>query len=104
MIQLKKMLDKKELIEAKKRQKADKKIFQINKQQEINNTKKDLDEKYAEEITKLEESLSELKQRQEKELKEYFVEFEKNYPTEIKPSNELFSKRRQLDYYVKNEE
>jgi len=104
VIQLKKMLDKKELIEAKKRQKADKKIFQINKQQEINNTKKDLDEKYAEEITKLEESLSELKQRQEKELKEYFVEFEKNYPTEIKPSNELFSKRRQLDYYVKNEE
>ena len=104
VIQLKKMLDKKELIEAKKRQKIDKKKFEKNKQLEIKNTKKDLDEKYAEEMTKLEELLSDLKQRQEKEIKEYFVEFEKNYPTEIKPSNELFEKQRQLDYYIKTEE
>ena len=85
-------------------QKVDKKKFEINKQKEIKSAKKELDEKYAEEMTKLEDSLSELKQRQEKELKEYFVEFEKNYPTDIKPSNELFEKQRQLDYYIKTEE
>ena len=55
-------------------------------------------------MTRLEDMLSELKKRQEKELKEYFIEFEKNYPTDIKPSNELIEKQRQLDYYVKTEE
>ena len=55
-------------------------------------------------MTKLEDLLSQLKERQEKEMKEYFDEFEKNYPTTIKPSNELVEKQRQLDYYIKIEE
>ena len=93
VIQLKKIQDKKTFVEAKRKQK-----------QEIKEKKKELDDKYAEEITKLEDLLSELKKRQEKELKDYFVEFEKNYPTEIKPSNELVEKQRQLDYYIKTEE
>ena len=104
VIQLKKIQDKKELIAAKKRQKVVKKKFQEDKQKNIKQARKELDNKYAEEMTKLEELLSELKQRQEKELKEYFVDFEKNYPTEIKQSNELFEKQRQLDYYIKTEE
>jgi len=104
VIQLKKIQDKKNFVEAKRKQKIVKKKFEENKQQEIKEKKKELDDKYAEEITKLEDLLSELKKRQEKELKDYFVEFEKNYPTEIKPSNELVEKQRQLDYYIKTEE
>jgi hypothetical protein len=102
--QLKKIQDKKELIQAKKRQKVDKKKFIINKQKDIKEVKKELDDKYVEEMTKLEDLLTQLKQRQEKEMKEYFDEFEKNYPTTIKPSNELVEKQRQLDYYIKIEE
>jgi hypothetical protein len=104
VIQLKKIQDKKQLTEAKRRQKIDKRKFQENKQQEIKEAKKELNEKYAEEMTKLEDSLSELKKKQEDELKNYFIDFEKNYPTNIKPSNELIEKQRQLDYYIKTEE
>ena len=104
VIQLKKIQDKKQLIEAKRRQKVDKKKFQENKIKDIKETKKELNEKYAEEMTKLEDSLLELKKKQEDELKNYFIDFEKNYPTDIKPSNELIEKQKQLDYYVKTEE
>ena len=104
VIQLKKIQDKKQLTEAKRRQKVDKKKFQENKIKDINETKKELNEKYAEEMTKLEDSLLELKKKQEDELKNYFIDFEKNYPTDIKPSNELIEKQKQLDYYVKTEE
>jgi hypothetical protein len=104
VIQLKKIQDKKQLTEAKRRQKVDKRKFQESKQQEIKEAKKELNEKYAEEMTKLEDSLSELKKKQEDELKNYFLDFEKNYPTDIKPSNELIEKQRQLDYYIKTEE
>ena len=104
VIQLKKIQDKKQLTEAKRRQKIDKRKFQENKQQEIKEAKKELNEKYAEEMTKLEDSLSELKKKQEDELKNYFIDFDKNYPTDIKPSNELIEKQRQLDYYIKTEE
>ena len=82
----------------------DKRKFQENKIQEIKETKKQLNEKYAEEMTKLEDSLLELKKKQEDELKNYFIDFEKNYPTDIKPSNELIEKQKQLDYYIKTEE
>ena len=104
VIQLKKIQDKKQLIEAKRRQKVDKKKFQENKIKDIKETKKELNEKYAEEMTKLEDSLLELKKKQEDELKNYFIDFEKNYPTDIKPSNELIEKQKQLDYYIKTEE
>ena len=104
VIQLKKIQDKKQLIQTKKRQKVDKKKFISNKQKDIKEVKKELDDKYVEEMTKLEDLLTQLKQRQEKEMKEYFDEFEKNYPTTIKMSNELFEKQRQLDYYIKSEE
>ena len=104
VIQLKKIQDKKQLIEAKRRQKVDKNKFQENKIKDIKEAKKELNEKYAEEMTKLEDSLLELKKKQEDELKNYFIDFEKNYPTDIKPSNELIEKQKQLDYYVKTEE
>ena len=34
----------------------------------------------------------------------YFTNFENNIPKEIKPSNELMEKQRQLDFYIKTEE
>ena len=57
-----------------------------------------------EEISKLEEMLNELKRRHELELNDYFLNFEQNYPKEMKPSNELAEKQKQLEYYIKIEE
>ena len=48
--------------------------------------------------------LEALKKKQEEELAEYFTNFEKNYPKELKPSNDLIEKQRQLEYYKKTEE
>ena len=45
-----------------------------------------------------------LKKKHEKELNEYFTNFNKNYPKEVKPSIELIEKQKQLEYYIKTEE
>ena len=55
-------------------------------------------------MTKLDNLLNDLRKKHEQELKEYFSNFEKNYPNEIKPSNELIEKQKQLEYYIKTEE
>ena len=60
--------------------------------------------KYVEEISKLEDMLNSIKKRHEEELNYYFSNFEKNIPFEMKPSNELIDKQRQLEYYIKIEE
>jgi hypothetical protein len=52
----------------------------------------------------LNELLVELKKNHERELNEYFTNFEKNYPKEMKPSNELVEMQKQLEYYIKIEE
>ena len=104
VIQLKKIQEKKQYNEAKKRQTVDKKNFNILKDKEIKEYKKEFDKKYVEEITKLEEMLGEIKKKHEQELAQYFSNFEKNFPKEMKPSNELIEKQRQLEYYIKIEE
>jgi hypothetical protein len=104
VIQLKKIQDKKEYNTALKRQSVDKKNFSSLKYKELNDYKKEFNNKYAEEITKLEEMLDALRKKHEEELAEYFTNFEKNYPREIKPSNELVEKQKQLEYYIKTEE
>ena len=48
--------------------------------------------------------LNSIKKRHEEELNYYFSNFEKNIPFEMKPSNELIDKQRQLEYYIKIEE
>ena len=48
--------------------------------------------------------LTSLKKKHEEELNFYFTNFEKNIPNEIKPSNELIEKQRQLEFYIKTEE
>ena len=104
VIQLKKIQDKKDLNTALKRQVVDRKNFNILKEKELNTFKKEFNNKYTEEMTKLEDMLEALRKKHEEELSQYFSNFEMNYPTEIKPSNELIAKQRQLDYYIKTEE
>lgn len=102
--QLIKIQEKKEYNDAKKRQNQDKINFNKVKNEEIKETTKILDNKYAEEMTKLDEMMDELKQRHEKELNDYFTEFDSSYKNEMKPSNELIDKQKQLDYFVKIED
>ena len=104
VIQLKKIQEKKDYSEAKKRQNKDKINFNKLKDKEIKEFKKEFDNRYVEEMTKLDNLLVELRQKHEKELTEYFAFFEKNFPKEIKPSNQLIEKQRQLEYYIKTEE
>ncbi len=80
------------------------KNFMSLKDKELRQFKKEFNNKYAEEITKLEDLLDELRKKHEQELNEYFTNFEKNYPKEMKPSNELVEKQKQLEYYIKTEE
>lgn len=102
--QLIKIQEKKEYNDAKKRQNQDKINFNKVKNEEIKETTKILDNKYAEEMSKLDEMMDELKQRHEKELNDYFTEFDNSYKNEMKPSNELIEKQKQLDYFVKIED
>ena len=104
VIQLKKIKEKKEYNETKRRQSVDMKNFMSLKDKELRQFKKEFNNKYAEEITKLEDLLDELRKKHEQELNEYFTNFEKNYPKELKPSNELVEKQKQLEYYIKTEE
>ena len=104
VIQLKKIQEKKEYNEALKRQGIDRKNFKGLKDKELKEFKKEFNNKYAEEITKLEDMLDALKKKHEEELNEYFTNFEKNYPKELKPSNYLIEKQKQLEYYKKTEE
>ncbi len=104
VIQLKKIQEKKEYNEALKRQNNDRKVFHGLKDKELKEFKKEFNNRYAEEITKLEDMLEALKKKQEEELAEYFTNFEKNYPKELKPSNELIEKQKQLEYFIKTEE
>ena len=104
VIQLNKIQEKKEYQEAMKRQGIERKNFNGLKDKELKEFKKEFNNKYAEEITKLEDMLDALKKRHEEELNEYFTNFEKNYPKEMKPSNDLIEKQKQLEYYIKTEE
>ena len=104
VIQLKKIQDKKLFKEALKRQNFDTKNFKVQKEKEIKGFRKEFNDKYVEEISKLEDMLNSIKKRHEEELNYYFSNFEKNIPFEMKPSNELIDKQRQLEYYIKIEE
>ena len=104
VIQLKKIQDKKLFKEALKRQNFDSKNFKVQKEKEIKGFRKEFNDKYVEEISKLEDMLNSIKKRHEEELNYYFSNFEKNIPFEMKPSNELIDKQRQLEYYIKIEE
>ena len=77
VIQLQKIQEKKQYNEALKRQGIDRKNFNGLKDKELKEFKKEFNNKYAEEITKLEDMLDALKKKHEEELSEYFTNFEK---------------------------
>jgi len=104
VIQLQKIQEKKDFKEALRQQNVERKNFKSLKDKELREFKVDFENKYADEITKLEDLLDELKKKQEEELNRYFTDFEKNYPKDMKPSNELIDKQKQLEYYIKTEE
>jgi hypothetical protein len=104
VIQLKKIQEKKDYNIALKRQSVDRQNFNFLKEKELNDYKREFNNKYVEEISKLEDMLDTLKKKHEEEISAYFINFEKNYPKEMKPSNELAEKQKQLEYYIKNEE
>ena len=104
VIQLKKKQEKKEYKKVIKRQSVDMKKFNGLKDKKIKEFKKELNNKFNEDISNLEEMLCALKKKHEKELNEYFTNFNKNYPKEVKPSIELIEKQKQLEYYIKKEE
>jgi hypothetical protein len=104
VIQLKKIAEKKNFKEAQNRQKSDTNKLKNSHNQELRKYNKEFENKFNNEMNKLEEMINELKIRQENELQDYIDTFDKNYPTQIKPSNVFLDLQRQLDYYVKNED
>ena len=72
VIQLKKIQDKKLFKEALKRQNFDSKNFKVQKEKEIKGFRKEFNDKYVEEISKLEDMLNSIKKRHEEELNYYF--------------------------------
>jgi len=104
VIQLKKIAEKKNFKEVQNRQKLDTNKLKNSHNQELKKFNKEFENKYNIEMSKLEELMNELKIRQENELQEYIDAYDKNYPTQNKPSNIILDLQRQLDYYVKNED
>ena len=66
VIQLQKIQEKKEYNQAIKRQSVDRKNFNGQKEKELKDFKKEFENKYAEEITKLEEMLDDIKKNKKK--------------------------------------
>ena len=96
VIQLRKIQEKKQFNDATKRQGRE--------TQELKAFNTSFDAKYSEEMSKLEDMLVELRNKQDQEFQEYIENVENNYPTEPKPSNDLLDLQKQLDYYIKTEE
>ena len=104
VIQLKKIAEKKNLKEVQNRQKLDTNKLKNLHNQELKQFNKEFENKFNNEMNKLEELMNELKIRQENELQEYIDAYDKNYPTQNKPSNIILDLQKQLEYYVKNED
>ena len=104
VIQLKKIQEKKQFNDATKRQGKETEELKNTKLKEIKAFNTNFDVKYSEEMSKLEDMLVELRNKQDQEFQEYIENVENNYPTEPKPSNDLLDLQKQLDYYIKTEE
>ena len=104
IIQLTKKQDKKRYIKIIKRQSVDRNYFIGLKDQKLKEFKKEINNKFAEEIIKYKEMLDSLKKKHKDELNEYFTNFIKNNPKELKPSIALIERQKKLEYYIKKEE
>lgn len=104
VLQLMKIKEKKDYKNAKKRQAKEKEDLSSKQNAELKEFNKKLDLQYAELMSKFEQMKNELNIKHENELHEFIENFENNYPTEPKISNELANAKKQLEYYVKQKE
>ena len=104
VIQLRKIKEKKQFKDATKRQGKETQDLKNTKIKELKAFNASFDIKYGEEMSKLEDMLVELRNKQDQEFQEYIENVENNYPNELKPSNDLINLEKQLEYDIKTEE
>ncbi len=104
VIQLKKIKEKKDYKNARIRQTKEKDELLSKQRDELKEFNKKMDYQYAELMSKFDQMKKDLEIKHEGELQDFIENFENNYPTEPKISNELANARKQLEYYVKQKE
>ena len=104
VIQLKKIKEKKDYKNARIRQTKEKDDLLSKQREELKEFNKKMDYQYAELMSKFDQMKKDLEMKHEGELQDFIENFENNYPTEPKISNELANARKQLEYYVKQKE
>ena len=104
VIQLKKIKEKKDYKNARMRQTKEKDELLSKQRDELKEFNKKMDYQYAELMSKFDQMKKDLEIKHEGELQDFIENFENNYPTEPKISNELANARKQLEYYVKQKE
>ena len=104
VIQLKKIKEKKDYKNARIRQTKEKDELLSKQRDELKEFNKKMDYQYAELMSKFDQMKKDLEINHEGELQDFIENFENNYPTEPKISNELANARKQLEYYVKQKE
>ena len=104
VIQLKKIKEKKDYKNATIRQTKEKDELLSKQRDELKEFNKKMDYQYAELMSKFDQMKKDLEIKHEGELQDFIENFENNYPTEPKISNELANARKQLEYYVKQKE
>ena len=104
VIQLKKIKEKKDYKNARIRQTKEKDELLSKQRDELKEFNKKMDYQYAELMSEFGQMKKDLEIKHEGELQDFIENFENNYPTEPKISNELANARKQLEYYVKQKE
>ena len=104
VIQLKKIKEKKDYKNARIRQTKEKDELLSKQRDALKEFNKKMDYQYAELMSKFDQMKKDLEIKHEGELQDFIENFENNYPTEPKISNELANARKQLEYYVKQKE
>ena len=104
VLQLKKIKEKKDYKNVKVKQIHQKNKLLGKQQEEVQEFNQKMDYQYAELMSKFDQMKKDLQAKHENELQEFIEDFENNYPTEPKISNDLINARKQLEYYVKQKE
>ena len=104
VLQLKKIKEKKDYKNVKVKQIHQKNKLLGKQQEEVQEFNQKMDYQYAELMSKFDQMKKDLQAKHENELQEFIEDFENNYPTEPKISNDLLNARKQLEYYVKQKE
>ena len=104
VIQLKKIKEKKDYKNARIRQTKEKDELLSKQRDELKEFNKKMDYQYAELMSKFDQMKKDLEIKHEGVLQDFIENFENNYPTEPKISNELANAKKQLEYYVKQKE